>query len=871
MRLISNKSKHKKSETHQVAIQNEHLATAAVSKGVSIETLGVHSTLLAKTAMLTRICAVFFLVSNHDSMSRLEQLTTFFAIAGLQMNVTSKFDPDKALMYCDRTFFRQILATMAFVIQSDVLKAMALCPFYALMGDEGVDHRKLIQLLLYYKFYDRNLKCVRQVFAGIYRLSRGTSDNMMSAIQKNLIDNEIDIMRIGWWASDGAAAMLGSVGGISTQLKTLVSYLLIMHCVCHRSALAAKDSIKNVPYLKKVFFSVLEAIGKHYWASGSRTAALFGEQAALGFNEACIGSAAFARWLSLAYVVSNILKHFPALLNDLRKRSQGVAGGEPDYSAAGFYNIFNSYEFCVFLLLSHDVLPLLAHLNVFFQSVTCDYTQLDGMLLNVYTLLEKWKTQDSPSLRNLPTFREQLKQWDHQTPFVYQGFRQSGVLRNAIRRWLTDLIDCLKQRFPHVKLLESFAILFSPRGWPIRFTDDNYTDFGEKELEFILENLYGLNSQLPSERKKIYDNCFISFSVAFEEWRNLRAYLVANQSSSFPVKNVTDTLQFIINREGEFPIMTRLAHVPVVGAASTAAVERGVFCMNQTKTKHSALLSQESLMNSMVVAINGPKTVEEFRNKFAVTVLHTWGDKRTLRHVDIGESTSLSMYGNANEKLKVMIRTGKTADGIGQGKKRNKTVAGGSVDSTALDGDRPSWSFNLGRFGTDSKKGSAHQFVSDSVHTQSTMGMNMSTTTTESTEEDFEGIMNADEGTGPTDEGAGPIQGMELQEEELEEEEEDLVFLKAMDTYEANAVSIDECISVAGKMLDDIPVMIPKDKADSGIFDPAYQNLVFDKVAAIPAGVSYGQTRSGRNVRNPLDKRRDVVPTGTAKIHGLAQ
>ena len=44
--------------------------------------------------------------------------------------------------------------------------------------------------------------------------------------------------------------------------------------------------------------------------------------------------------------------------------------------------------------------------------------------------------------------------------------------------------------------------------------------------------------------------------------------------------------------------------------------------------------------------------------------------------------------------------------------------------------------------------------------------------------------MNADyEGAGPTDEGAGPIQGMELKEEELEEEEEDLVFLNESHGY----------------------------------------------------------------------------------------
>lgn len=81
-------------------------------------------------------------------------------------------------------------------------------------------------------------------------------------------------------------------------------------------------------------------------------------------------------------------------------------------------------------------------------------------------------------------------------PPVYLGFRRPCILRNTIRRWLTDLFDCLKQRFPHVKLLESFTILFSPSGFPINYADDNYDSFGESELKFILESLYGFNSRL---------------------------------------------------------------------------------------------------------------------------------------------------------------------------------------------------------------------------------------------------------------------------------------------------------------------------------------------------------------------------------------
>lgn len=327
-------------------------------------------------------------------------------------------------------------------------------------------------------------------------------------------------------------------------------------------------------------------------------------------------------------------------------------------------------------------------------------------------------------------------------------------------------------------------------------------------MKFILESLYGFNSaERPTERKTIYDNCTFSVSDAFKEWRNLKGYLIANQASISAVKNVTETLQFIIQREGEFPIMVRLAHVPVVGAASTAAVERGVFCMNQTKNKHAALLSQESLMNSMVVAINGPKTLEEFRRRYALTVLHTWSDKATLRHVDVGETTSLSLYNSAPEKTKVMIRTGKTADGIGHGKKRN-TVTGDSAGmaSTSSDGDTPSWSFHNGRFGETSKTGSSHRFVSSEVHTNST-GMLMSTAA--SADEDraadeadiFEGIMNAEPAA------ADELVVAEKENDVEEHEEEDLLFLKAMDAYETNAASVDECIYVAEKLLNDIPVM----------------------------------------------------------------
>ena len=48
--------------------------------------------------------------------------------------------------------------------------------------------------------------------------------------------------------------------------------------------------------------------------------------------------------------------------------------------------------------------------------------------------------------------------------------------------------------------LESFTVLFSPKSWPTNYTDDKYHNFGESELKFILENLYGLSSLRPTQQ-----------------------------------------------------------------------------------------------------------------------------------------------------------------------------------------------------------------------------------------------------------------------------------------------------------------------------------------------------------------------------------
>ena len=53
-------------------------------------------------------------------------------------------------------------------------------------------------------------------------------------------------------ASDIASVMLGCNNGVAAKLKAIVPSVIVVHCVCHRLALACADSNQELSYIEKV-------------------------------------------------------------------------------------------------------------------------------------------------------------------------------------------------------------------------------------------------------------------------------------------------------------------------------------------------------------------------------------------------------------------------------------------------------------------------------------------------------------------------------------------------------------------------------------------------------------------------------------------
>ena len=81
--------------------------------------------------------------------------------------------------------------------------------------------------------------------------------------------------------SDGASVMTGVRSGVSTRLKADNLYIVNIHCVAHRLALAAAQASDKVPYLKNNFNNTLNNLFYFYENSSVRLSGLNAIQAVL--------------------------------------------------------------------------------------------------------------------------------------------------------------------------------------------------------------------------------------------------------------------------------------------------------------------------------------------------------------------------------------------------------------------------------------------------------------------------------------------------------------------------------------------------------------------------------------------------------------
>ena len=287
------------------------------------------------------------------------------------------------------------------------------------------------------------------------------------------------------FGSDGASVMTGRVSGVAARLSQSNPYLVAIHCVAHRLALACSQAGERIAYIQK-FKKALTTLYWFFQASAVRTAGLKAIQEMFDTPSLKLKEAKDVRWLSHDLAVQTLRRSLPAVLTALER--EGAEHGEP--VAMGLVKVMKCYQFVACLHLMSEVLPHLSHPSRLFQA---EYIQLSMVrpYLNV-------------CIESLTSYKDAVR-----APYI------AAFDKNVRQPFLNLLLQNLTDRFPRVELLSAFSIFDPSLSCSATEADKEKAAVESREKLEILSSHYSTRDDAPLQSEELH-----------KEWESFAVMLV---------------------------------------------------------------------------------------------------------------------------------------------------------------------------------------------------------------------------------------------------------------------------------------------------------------------------------------------------------
>ena len=129
--------------------------------------------------------------------------------------------------------------TMTDYMESNFIKLMQESPYLGIMIDESTDLSVRRSLIIYINLLiNRSLE---NFFIHLNEMKQCDADSLTRGIATYFEKNDISIAKVAGLGSDGASVMVGRHNGIGAKLKKQNPFMLSMHCVAHKLALASQS------------------------------------------------------------------------------------------------------------------------------------------------------------------------------------------------------------------------------------------------------------------------------------------------------------------------------------------------------------------------------------------------------------------------------------------------------------------------------------------------------------------------------------------------------------------------------------------------------------------------------------------------------
>lgn len=201
--------------------------------------------------------------------------------------------------------------------------------------------------------------------------------DLANAIYDQLVALKIDPCKLLYFTSDGAASMIGKQNGCGAHLRRMCNpFMLQMHCIAHRLALAGIDTAEKRENLER-YERALRKIHSFFSNSSTRHEELRELQKSLNVPELTPYRPAPTRWLSFHKAVSVMLQTYPAVLSyfrrSLQKSGKDKLSKEQKQDVQDIVHAISEVSFVAWSYFLDDVLGKLAGVCERFQKTDVEF------------------------------------------------------------------------------------------------------------------------------------------------------------------------------------------------------------------------------------------------------------------------------------------------------------------------------------------------------------------------------------------------------------------------------------------------------------------------------------------------------------------
>lgn len=495
-------------------------------------------------------------------------------------------------------------------ITAEITEKLQKSAFVGLITDETVNVTVRKKLIVYFVALENGVK--RTYFGGNYTIVNGTAETVTSALLTALEERGITTSKVMGFGSDGAAVMMGCKTGVAKRLKDQNPFMINIHCVAHRVALAASAAGKETEKITK-YRQTVNSVYHYFEYSAVRYERLRELNSALDESDiVSLKEPCSVRWLSLTRAVKAIKANLPALLMEL---DEDAARGNAQ--AEGILRQIWQYSFVAMTYTLLDILPVMDKLNIVFQREDVNLATIRPMVKSTVASLDNLLQQtgeNESEFINREMINNHFK--GHAVTYCSQTHRDAH--KQVRNEFISHLQENLRGRFPdgELSLVESMDQIFSPCRYPA--SERELAEYGNEALELLAEH-YG-------KEKTVEDKvspAVLNPDILKRDFLQMKH--VVRNSGHVHFSNVCKAL--LTEYSEIFPEFATLASIAMILPVSSVPCERGFSCQNQIKTKGRNKLKEVCVNRLMTIRLEGP-TLENFSPAYACELFRNQKERR---------------------------------------------------------------------------------------------------------------------------------------------------------------------------------------------------------------------------------------------------